>query len=344
MAGSDILSGMFSGGTSGAMMGGSVGGPWGAVIGGALGAIGGGILGGKKKKYKEPARASSSVYGYDAYGNLVNKGSYEYNASTGKYELKAGALSGAEQAMRRNLAQNIEGLINTVGTTPDAFVRYAKELSDTYYRQGERKLTEQYEKAQKRLDENLARRGLSTSRAAADITGELQGQRMDTLADIYDAAQRYGYDVQSGLQGQARSALSTLGSYQGQLQSADQAYLTQALNAQQLGQAYENAKAQVANQNIAMQNASIDSMLGTLGQIGSVAGYAWGAKAAQPAASTPSWAQQGNATAALAGQSGFPTLADYMGVPSVPTIQEAAGQGYGSMGLSNMLSGKKLYL
>lgn len=344
MAGTDVLSGGVQGATSGAMIGGSVGGPIGAVVGGVVGAIGGGLLGGLKKKYKAPARASGSVYGYDAYGNLVNKGTYSYNPATGQYELKAGQLSGEEKAMRANLAGNIANLINTVGYTPDAFVRYAKELSDTYYRQGERKLTEQYQKAQAKLDENLARRGMSTSRAAADITGELQGQRMDTLADIYDAAQRYGYDVESGLQGQARSALSTLAGYQGQLQSVDQSYLAQALNAQQAGQAYENAKAGAANQNIAMQNASVDNMLGAIGQLGSVAGYAWGAKAAQPAAATatPSWMQQGNALAA--GQSGLPTLADYMGVPAVPTIQEAAGQGYGSMGLSRMLSGKGIYL
>lgn len=283
--GMNVATGALQGGASGAMMGGQVGGPWGAVIGGVVGAIGGGILGGRKKKYKAPARASGAVYGYDAYGNLVNKGSFQYNRATGQYELKAGELSGPEKEMRANLAGNIANLINTVGTTPDAFVRYAKELSDSYFKQGERKLTEQYEKAQTRLDENLARRGLSTSRAAADITGELQGQRMDTLADIYDAATHYGYNAQLGLQQDARSALSTLGGYQGQLQSVDQAYLTQAMNAQQAGQAIENARARVGNQNIAMQNASVDNMLGTISQLGSVAGYAWGSQT--PTSTTP---------------------------------------------------------
>lgn len=285
--------GALSGGTSGAISGAAMGAAAGSVIpgvgtllggaiGAGLGAIGGGILGGSKKKYKKPNRASGVVYGYDTYGNLVNKGSFQYNRATGQYELKGGELSGPEKAMRQNLAQNIEGLINTVGTTPDAFVRYAKELSDSYYRQGERKLTEQYEKAQARLDENLARRGLSTSRAAADITGELQGQRMDTLADIYDAATRYGYNAQLGLQQDARSALSTLGGYQGQLQSVDQAYLTQAMNAQQAGQAIENARASVGNQNIAMQNASIDNMMGSISQLGSLAGYYLGSQARTP--------------------------------------------------------------
>ena len=286
-AASGALSGVTSGAAMGALAGSvipGIGTVAGGIIGGALGAIGGGLLGGKKKKYKKPARASGSVYGYDSYGNLVQKGSFQYNSATGQYELKGGELSGQERAMRRDLSDNIANLINTVGSTPDAFVRYAKELSDSYFKQGERKLTEQYEKAQSRLDENLARRGLSTSRAAADITGELQGQRMDTLADIYDAATRYGYNAQLGLQQDARSALSTLGSYQGQLQSVDNAYLTQALNAQQAGQAVENARAHASNANIAMQNANINNMLGTLGQIGSVAGYALGSKAAQPSA------------------------------------------------------------
>lgn len=277
-------SGALSGAASGAMIGSTLG-PVGTVVGGIVGAIGGGLLGGSKKKYKKPNRASGAVYGYDAYGNLVNKGSFQYNRATGQYELKAGELSGPEKEMRANLAGNIANLINTVGTTPDAFVRYAKELSDSYFKQGERKLTEQYEKAQTRLDENLARRGLSTSRAAADITGELQGQRMDTLADIYDASTRYGYNAQLGLQQDARSALSTLGGYQGQLQSVDQAYLTQAMNAQQAGQAIENARAAVGNQNIAMQNASIDNMMGSISQLGSLAGYYMGSQA--PTQTTP---------------------------------------------------------
>ena len=287
--GMGAASGALSGATSGAMMGAAAGSVLpgigtiaGGVIGGALGAIGGGLLGGSKKKYKKPNRASGAVYGYDAYGNLVNKGSFQYNRATGQYELKAGELSGPEKEMRANLAGNIANLINTVGTTPDSFVRYAKELSDSYIKHGERKLTEQYEKAQTRLDENLARRGLSTSRAAADITGELQGQRMDTLADIYDAATRYGYNAQLGLQQDARSALSTLGGYQGQIQSADQAYLTQAMNAQQAGQAIENARAGVGNQNIAMQNASIDNMLGSISQLGSLAGYYLGSQQRTP--------------------------------------------------------------
>lgn len=280
MASSDVAAGGLQGAASGAMMGAAagsfipgIGNVAGAVIGGIAGALGGGILGGKKKKYKAPARASGSVYGYDAYGNMVNKGSYAYNPSTGQYELKAGQLSGEEKAMRQNLGQNIASLINTVGTTPDAFVRYAKELSDSYYKQGERKLTEQYDKYQAQLDESLARRGLSTSRAAADLTSELQGRRLNTLADIYDAASRYGYDVQSGMQGQARAALGSLAGYQGQLMGQDQSYLSQALQAQQLGQQYENIKAGIVNQNIAQSNASYDSILGTMSQLGTLAGY-----------------------------------------------------------------------
>lgn len=282
--GYNVAGGAMQGAASGAMIGSAIAPGLGTAIGGAVGAIAGGILGGKKKKYKAPARASGAVYGYDTYGNLVSKGSFQYNPATGQYELRGGELSGQEKAMRQNLAQNIEGLINTVGSTPDAFVRYAKELSDSYYRQGERKLTEQYEKAQSRLDENLARRGLSTSRAAADITGELQRKRFDTLADIYDASQRYGYNVQSGLQGQANQALNTLAGYQGQLSSIDQSYLNKALQAQQLGQAYENAKVGAANQNVALQNEGVNSLMGGISQLGSLAGYYLGSQRATPTA------------------------------------------------------------
>lgn len=286
--GYDVGSGALSGATSGAMMGAAAGSVIpgigtlaGGIVGGALGAIGGGLLGGKKKKYKEPARASGAVYGYDTYGNLVNKGTYEYNPSTGRYELRAGELSGAEKAMRANLAGNIANLINTVGTTPDAFVRYAKELSDSYYKQGERKLAENVAVEQARLDESMARRGLSTSRAAADVQSELERRRQNTLADIYDQAQRYGYNVQSGLQSQANQAMNTLAGYQGQLMSQDQSYLQKALQAQQLGQAYENAKVGVANQNIALENQGVDNLMGSISQLGSLAGYYLGSQQAQ---------------------------------------------------------------
>lgn len=292
MANSDIAAGSLSGATSGMMAGAALGSVIpgvGTIAGGAIGAVlgglGGGWLGGKKKKYKAPARASGAVYGYDTYGNLVNKGTYAYNPSTGQYELKAGELSGPEKAMRQNLAGNIASLINTVGTTPDAFVRYAKELSDTYYKQGERKLAENVATAQASLDESLARRGLSTSRAAADMQSEFEKRRQNTLADIYDASQQYGFNTQSQLQNQAVSQLNALAGYQGKLMGQDQSYLSQALSAQAQGQAYENAKVGVANQNIAMENANTNSMLGSLNQLGSLGGYYLGSKLAQPVAS-----------------------------------------------------------
>lgn len=274
-------------GTQGALSGAAAGATIGSVvpvIGTAIGAIGGAIIGGiagafGKKKMKAPKRASSTVYGYDTYGNLVNKGSYEYNKATGKYELKAGDLSGQEKAMRADLAQNIARLISTVGTTPDAFVRYAKELSESYSKAGERLLEEQYEKTQSRLEESLARRGLSTSRASADLASELQGEKMSALQDLYDASTRYGFDIQSALQGQARASLGTLGAYQGNLMSQDQSYLQQVLKAQQLGQEYENAKVGIKNQQIAQDNASVDQMFSTLNQIGSVGAYMKGSGA-----------------------------------------------------------------
>lgn len=271
--GYNVAGGATSGAVSGLTVGASLGGPVGAAIGAVAGGVLGGVLGGKKKKYKAPARASGAVYGYDTYGNLVNKGTYAYNPSTGQYELRAGELSGPEKAMRQNLAGNIANLINTVGTTPDAFVRYAKELSESYYKQGERKLAENVATEQARIDESLARRGLSTSRAAADVQSEFERRRQNTLADIYDAAQRYGYNVQSGLQSQANQAMNTLAGYQGQLSSIDQSYLNKALQAQQLGQAYENAKVGAANMNVAQQNQGISNIMGGISQLGSLAGY-----------------------------------------------------------------------
>ena len=276
-SGSDIISGGLQGGAAGASAG-SAAGPWGAVIGGVVGSIGGAILGGRKKKKKTPSFANGAVYGYDTYGNLVNKGSFVYNPATNQYELRSGDLSPQEKAMRQNLAQNIGSLINTVGTTPDAFVRYAKDLSARYYEQGERKLTEQYEKAQARLDESLARRGLSTSRAATDLTAELQGKRYDTLADIYDASQRYGLTAQSQMQNQALSQFGALTGYQSGLRANDLSYLQAALNAQQRGQAYENAKVNAENQLIAEENQKWQNALDSMTSLGSMIGYAGAAK------------------------------------------------------------------
>lgn len=275
MASSDVWQGGIQGGVAGAATGakaGSAGGPWGtaigAIAGGLIGSVGGAILGHKKKKPKIPNFASSNVFGYDTYGNLVSKGSFKYNKATGQYELSAGELSGREKAMRQNLAGNIESLINTVGSTPDAFVRYAKELSDSYYRQGERQLSENVAKEQARLDESLARRGLSTSRAAVDVQGELERRRQSTLADIYDASQRYGFNAQNQLMNQAQGSLSTLAGYQQQLGAKDLAYLQQAMQAQQIGQAYENMKAGMKNQQIAAENQGWQNVLDTLTSAG----------------------------------------------------------------------------
>lgn len=267
------ISGAASGAASGAMIGSVIPG-----IGTVAGAIGGGLIGGLSglfggSDFVAPKRASSTVYGYDMNGNLVNKGSFQYNSATGKYELRGGELSADEKKLRNNLAQNIGNLINTVGSTPDAFVRYAKELSNAYMEQGQRRLDEKYEEAQTKLDESLARRGLSTSRASADLTSELQGERLSALQDLYGQAQNYGYNVQSGLQSQARGALSTLAGYQGQLQSQDQNYLSQALAAQKLGQEYENAKVGITNKNIQQSNKAWQSIGNTLTDFGTLAGY-----------------------------------------------------------------------
>lgn len=275
MANSDVVSGGLQGGIAGASTGaraGSAGGPWGtaigAIVGGVVGTVGGAIIGKHKKKTVTPKFASSNVYGYDTYGNLVSKGSFRYNPATGQYELSAGELSPREKAMRQNLAGNIEGLINTVGSTPDAFVRYAKELSNSYYNQAERQLTREYDKAQAQLDENLARRGMSTSRAAADLTSEMQRKRFDTLADVYDASRRYGFDAQNQLMGQARSSLGVLSNYQNQLGAKDISYLQQAINAQQIGQQYENMKAGIKNQQIAQENQNWQNVLDALTSAG----------------------------------------------------------------------------
>lgn len=276
MAGSSTAQGAISGAASGASMG-SFAGPWGMAIGAVAGGVLGGIMGSKKKKMKTPDFANASVYGYDMNGNLVTKASYTRDAN-GQYSLKMGELSGAEKAMRSNLSANIANLINTVGTSPDAFVRYAKELSASYTAQGQRQLDEQLTKRQQALDESLARRGLSGSRAAADLTSELQGQRLDAEQNLFDAAQRYGFNIQSALQQQAGSALSLLGGYQGQLTSQDMSYLQQALKAHEQGQAYENMKVGIANQNIASENAGWDSVFQSMSDAGSLLGYKFGQK------------------------------------------------------------------
>ena len=314
---SGAVSGAAQGAATGAMIGGSVI----PGIGTAVGAVAGGILGGigglfGSKKYKAPNRASSTVYGYDMYGNLVNKGSYKYNSGTGQYELTAGELSGAEKELRGNLAQNIAGLINTVGSTPDAFVRYAKELSRSYQAQGERALNEQYDRQQRRLDENLARRGLSTSRAGADISGELQRQEFNALQNLYDQAQQYGFNAQQALQNQARGALSTLGGYQSNLMNADQSYLSQALNTAATGQQYENAKARVANQNIQMANTGWQNALNTFSDLGALAGYYMGAQGGMGGA-TGGTSLMANPNLNLAGASN-----------ALPQTYNIAGQSY----------------
>lgn len=266
-------SGAATGAASGAAIGSVIPGV-GTLLGAVAGAVIGGIAGafGSKKK-KAPKRASGAVYGYDSYGNLINKGSYSYNAATGQYELKAGELSGQEKAMRRDLADNISNLINTVGSTPDAFVRYAKELSDSYSEGARRQYDEDYNKALARTQESLARRGMSTSRAAADISSEMETKRLNSLQDIYNAATQYGFNAQQSLMNQARASLGTLAGYQGQLASQDQSYLEQALKAQQLGQAYENAKAGVENENIEMSNNAWKGVGKTLNQFGTLAAY-----------------------------------------------------------------------
>lgn len=216
-----------------------------------LGNVLDGIFG---SEYETPNRASSEVYGFDVNGNLVSKGSYEFNSGTGKYELKAGQLSPADKKIRQLVANNIANLVATVGSTPDAIISYAKELSSNYQKQGERYLDEQYAKQQAQLNENLAKRGLSSSRAAADLTAELQGKKMTSLQNLFDEATRYGFDAQTSLQGQAQGALNTLAGYQGQLTSDDRGYLSQALQAAQLGQDYENQATAIRNQNIAKKN------------------------------------------------------------------------------------------
>ena len=278
------ISGTASGAASGAMIGSVVPG-LGTVAGGIIGGVIGGISGAfGRKKRKAPKRASGAVYGYDSYGNVVSKGRYAYNASSGQYELRAGELSGQEKAMRRDLADNIYNLINTVGSTPDAFVRYAKELSASYSEGARRQYDEDYEKALSRTQENLARRGLSTSRAAADISSEMETKRLNSLQDIYNAATQYGFNAQQSMMNQARASLGTLTGYQGQLAGQDQSYLAQALQAQQLGQAYENAKAGVDNANIDMSNKAWQGVGQTLNQFGTLAGYYKGAQALQGSA------------------------------------------------------------
>ena len=110
------------------------------------------------------------------------------------------------------------------------------------------------------------------------MTAELQGKRYDTLADIYDASQRYGLTAQGQMQNQALSQFGALTGYQRGLQANDLSYLQAALNAQQRGQAYENAKVQAENQLIAEENQKWQNALDSMTSLGQMIGYAGAAK------------------------------------------------------------------
>lgn len=222
------------------------------------------------KKYKAPARASGEVFGYSADGQLVSKGGYKYNPSTGVYELSSGQLTAAEKQERSKILASMTDLISRVGESPASFVNYANEVAKAYQDKGQKYLDEQYDNYQSKLNENLAKRGLSSSRASVDLGAALLKDKSRASAELFDQSQMTAQNVLSTLRSQDQSALSLLSNVQNSNTQADQNWLSLALQAQQQGQQYENQKAGVANQNTAMRNSAVQSLGNNISSLGSV--------------------------------------------------------------------------
>ena len=222
------------------------------------------------KKYKAPARASGEVFGYSADGQLVSKGGYKYNPSTGVYELSSGQLTAAEKQERSKILASMTDLISRVGESPASFVNYANEVAKAYQDKGQKYLDEQYDNYQTKLNETLAERGLSSSRASVDLGAALLKDKSRAEAELYDQSQMTANNILSTLRSQDQSALSLLSNVQNSNTQADQNWLSLALQAQQQGQQYENQKAGVANQNTAMRNSAVQSLGNNISSLGSV--------------------------------------------------------------------------
>lgn len=222
------------------------------------------------KKYKAPARASGEVFGYSADGQLVSKGGYKYNPSTGVYELSSGQLTAAEKQERSKILASMTDLISRVGESPASFVNYANEVAKAYQDKGQKYLDEQYDNYQTKLNETLARRGLSSSRASVDLGAALLKDKSRAETELYDQSQMTANNILSTLRSQDQNALSLLSNVQNSNTQADQNWLSLALQAQQQGQQYENQKAGVANQNTAMRNSAVQSLGNNISSLGGV--------------------------------------------------------------------------
>ena len=235
------------------------------------------------KKYKAPARASGEVFGYSADGQLVSKGGYKYNPATGVYELSAGTLTPAEKQERSKILAAMTDLISRVGETPASFTNYANEVAKAYQDKGQKYLDEQYDNYQTKLNESLAKRGLSSSRASIDLGSALLKDKSRASAELFDQSQMTAQNIMSSLRSQDQNALSLLSGIQSSNTAADQNWLSLALQAQQQGQAYENQKAGINNQNIAMKNSAIQSLGNNISSLGSVLLGGAGTKSITPA-------------------------------------------------------------
>jgi hypothetical protein len=199
--------------------------------------------------YRTPATAASEVYGYSSDGQLVSKGSYGYNPVSGKYELSAGTITPAEKQERSKILASMTDLISRVGETPASFANYANGVAQAYQEKGDKYLDEQYNNYQTKLNESLAKRGLSSSRAGVDLNAELLKDKSRAQSELFDQSQITANNIASTLRGQDQNALSLLGNIQSGNTQADQNWLSNALAAQSQGQNIENNKATIANKN-----------------------------------------------------------------------------------------------
>ena len=286
------------------------------------------------KKYKAPARASGEVFGYSADGQLVSKGGYKYNPSTGVYELSSGQLTAAEKQERSKILASMTDLISRVGESPASFTNYANEVAKAYQDKGQKYLDEQYDNYQTKLNENLAKRGLGSSRASVDLGAALLKDKSRAETELYDQSQMTAQNVLSTLRSQDQSALSLLSNVQNSNTQADQNWLSLALQAQQQGQQYENQKAGVANQNTAMRNSAVQSLGNNISSLGSVLLGAAGTQSVK--------ASSAMAGAATTGTSSAVSLSpSYTGTSGgiaydLPNYGNSTG-GYGGFNISDLL-------
>lgn len=280
--------------------------------------------------YKTPQTASSEVFGYSADGQLVSKGGYKYNPTTGKYELSAGTLTPAEKQQRSKIIAGMTDLISRVGESPASFTNYANEVAKAYQDKGQKYLDEQYDNYQTKLNENLAKRGLSSSRASVDLGAALLKDKSRASAELFDQSQMTAQNIVSSLRGQDQSALSLLSGIQSNNTAADQNWLSLALQAQQQGQGIENNKAMVANRNKDLKLAAWDEIGKAAEDAAKVAAF----MSAMPSTPTSSAASTGTSSAVSLSPSYTGTSGGI--AYDLPNYGNSTG-GYGGFNISDLL-------